>query len=232
MATHLARLNFDLNEVSRHIQDPVPLKEAVKAMLAKYASDDVQVKGMTAEVQEEYKKQREYLERSVNGLKKKLKKDTSAHRSDNQRIIHDNMQLLKEINELRRDLKVVQKEKEEIRLLVKSPSKAVPLVSRLGTRNSGSGKSLGPLPTPYQARPTSQQFVSQRWGDTRSPSRPFTGAPATEKWDDEKDLEIMRLNMIVADLQSKLMKTETIHTQRPPSGGRLPPMQGFTESDI
>jgi hypothetical protein len=46
----------------------------------------------------------EYLEKSVEALKKKYSRDAALHRADNMRIMADNMMLIKEINELRADL--------------------------------------------------------------------------------------------------------------------------------
>ncbi len=46
----------------------------------------------------------EYLEKSVESLKKKFARDVALHRADNMRIMQDNMMLIKEINELRSDI--------------------------------------------------------------------------------------------------------------------------------
>ena len=42
---------------------------------------------MDADIQKEYARQREHLERSVASLRKKLVKDTEIHRADNVRIM-------------------------------------------------------------------------------------------------------------------------------------------------
>ena len=42
---------------------------------------------MDADIQKEYARQREHLERSVASLRKKLAKDTEIHRADNVRIM-------------------------------------------------------------------------------------------------------------------------------------------------
>ncbi len=59
-----------------------------------------------ADIQKEYARQREHLERSVASLRKKLAKDTEIHRADNVRIMQENVSLIKEINDLRRELKI------------------------------------------------------------------------------------------------------------------------------
>lgn len=58
-------------------------------------------------MQQEYSRQRDYLERTVSSLKKKVTKDQGLHRTDNMRIMSENVSLIKEINSLRRDLKGV-----------------------------------------------------------------------------------------------------------------------------
>ena len=62
---------------------------------------------MEEDIQKEYNRQREYLEKSVESLKRKLQKDMELHRSDNMRIMQENVSLIKEINELRREVKVL-----------------------------------------------------------------------------------------------------------------------------
>lgn len=42
---------------------------------------------MDADIQKEYSRQREHLERSVASLRKKLAKDSEIHRADNVRIM-------------------------------------------------------------------------------------------------------------------------------------------------
>jgi len=59
-----------------------------------------------ADIQKEYSRQREHLERSVASLRKKLAKDSEIHRADNVRIMQENVSLIKEINDLRRELKI------------------------------------------------------------------------------------------------------------------------------
>lgn len=57
------------------------------------------------DIQREYNRQRDYLERTVEALKSKLNKDVERHRRDNMKIMQENVALIKEINELRKELK-------------------------------------------------------------------------------------------------------------------------------
>ena len=55
-------------------------------------------------MQSDYNRQREYLEKSVESLKRKFTKDMVSHRNDNMRLMRDSGVLTKEINALRREL--------------------------------------------------------------------------------------------------------------------------------
>ncbi|CAH8293216.1 unnamed protein product [Schistosoma intercalatum] len=59
-----------------------------------------------ADIQKEFFRQREHLERSVAGLRKKLARDSEVHRSDYVRIMQENVTLIQEIDNLRTELKL------------------------------------------------------------------------------------------------------------------------------
>lgn len=54
----------------------------------------------------EYARQRNYLEKTIESLKHKLAADAEAHRTDELRIMGQNVSLIRELNELRREIKV------------------------------------------------------------------------------------------------------------------------------
>jgi len=64
-------------------------------------------------IHEEFQRHRNYLERTVQGLQKKLVKDSAVFKKDSTRIMQENVALIKEINELRREISVAQKMKKE-----------------------------------------------------------------------------------------------------------------------
>ena len=70
----------------------------------------------------EYARQRNYLEKTIDSLKRKLAADAEAHRTDELRIMGQNVSLIQELNELRREIKVSETE--------------------AGCRTSGAGKRL------------------------------------------------------------------------------------------
>merc|ERR1711893_53755 len=101
------RFKTDLHNCVGYIQDPKLLKESIRALYTKHVQEDItETASVDADIQKEYSRQREHLERSVASLRKKLSKDTEIHRADNVRIMQENVSLIKEINDLRRELKI------------------------------------------------------------------------------------------------------------------------------
>ncbi|XP_062412043.1 cilia- and flagella-associated protein 57 isoform X1 [Sardina pilchardus] len=103
------RFKTDLHHCVGFIQDPKRLKEVIRELYERYVqqSDVVDIVGVDADIQREYSRQREHLERNVASLKKKLSKDAEVHRSENNKIMKENVSLIREINDLRRELRMV-----------------------------------------------------------------------------------------------------------------------------
>lgn len=99
------RFRGDLHDAVQHIQEPKVLKEDVIDLYKRYVQEQIQPQEVDVDIQREYNRQREYLERSVETLKRKLAKDMEMHRNDNRRIMQENVALIKEINELRREMR-------------------------------------------------------------------------------------------------------------------------------
>ncbi|KAH6584161.1 hypothetical protein BASA61_007631 [Batrachochytrium salamandrivorans] len=105
----IRRFKIDLSETVQYVQEPKLLKTSLKRLYQKYckesslATDPIEV-----DIQQEYSRQREYLERTVASLRHKTAKDQAIHRSDNVRIMQENVTLIKEINQLRKDITDVQ----------------------------------------------------------------------------------------------------------------------------
>ncbi|KAL3868099.1 hypothetical protein ACJMK2_040935 [Sinanodonta woodiana] len=101
------RFKTDLHNCVAYIQEPKMLKESIKALYEKHVHEDIaDAASVDSEVQREYARQRDHLEKSVASLRKKLAKDTEIHRADNVRIMQENVTLITEINDLRRELKL------------------------------------------------------------------------------------------------------------------------------
>merc|ERR1719313_1554713 len=95
----------ELHDCIQHVQEPKALKDAVKKMYQKHVTETVVTRAMESDIAAEYTRQREYLEKSVESLKRKLNKNMELHRNDNMRMMQENVSLIKEINELRREIK-------------------------------------------------------------------------------------------------------------------------------
>ncbi|XP_072505212.1 cilia- and flagella-associated protein 57 isoform X6 [Notamacropus eugenii] len=108
MEALVKRFKIDLHNCVGYIQEPRQLKEKIRALFDKYVqqADMVEIVGVDTDLQQEYVRQREHLERNLATLKKKVVKENELHRSDNVRIMQENVSLIKEINELRRELKI------------------------------------------------------------------------------------------------------------------------------
>jgi chromosome segregation ATPase len=129
------RFKNDLHKVVMAVDDPVfkVLKVGVKKLYQRHVLQQEQdlarlLSGVSAEttnsddkkggdgkkgnktsddVHKDYKRQRHYLERSVDSLNIKLKKDMHVHKKENMRIMQENIALIKEINQLRREIQTM-----------------------------------------------------------------------------------------------------------------------------
>ncbi|XP_038622165.1 cilia- and flagella-associated protein 57 [Tachyglossus aculeatus] len=99
---------MDLHNCVGFIQDPRKLKDGIRGLFEKYVqeADMVEIVGVDTDLQQEYIRQREHLERNLATLKRKVVKENELHKTDNVRIMQENVSLIKEINELRRELKI------------------------------------------------------------------------------------------------------------------------------
>ncbi len=123
------RVKHELHGVMESIQNPKDFKKSFLDLYSKYSLKDHQAKGDAKggaggdggegeghEIEEEYLRQKEYLQKSVSALKKKLTKDSAIHRGDNQRAMQENMALIKNINELRKEIQFLKHEQQQSRL--------------------------------------------------------------------------------------------------------------------
>merc|ERR1719473_1348829 len=84
----------------------------------KYVPNGIHKQELDADIQKEYLRQKDYLERSVESLKRKLLKDSEVHRQDNMRIMQENVSLIREINDLRKEINFLRHERQQQRLHV------------------------------------------------------------------------------------------------------------------
>ena len=94
----ISRFCADLHDAVQHIGDYKTLKHRITSLYRQYVHEGVASAGSgEADMQREYSRQREYLEKSVESLKRKLAKDAEMHRNDKARLMRENTQLTKEV---------------------------------------------------------------------------------------------------------------------------------------
>ncbi|XP_032349913.1 cilia- and flagella-associated protein 57 isoform X3 [Camelus ferus] len=122
------RFKTDLHNCVAYIQEPRLLKEKVRALFEKYVqrADMVEIAGLNSDLQQEYARQREHLERNLATLKKKVVKESELHHTDYVRIMQENVSLIKEINELRRELKFTRSQVYDLEAALKLTKKIQP----------------------------------------------------------------------------------------------------------
>ncbi|KAJ3319152.1 Cilia- and flagella-associated protein 57 [Boothiomyces sp. JEL0866] len=144
----IRRFKVDLQDCIQYIQEPKLLKTSLKKLYHKYCIES-SAKEETlndTDPQQEYARQREYLERTVTSLRKKQSKDQVMHKMDNVRIMQENVVLITEINNLRRDIQSIKQKEKALE---------VGLKNNRGSNNSSghSGNTEGSLP-PLQSDPS------------------------------------------------------------------------------
>jgi hypothetical protein len=87
-------MRTDLHEAMQFITEPNELKEKVKELYKNHVDVHVQEVSLDTDIQKEYNRQRDYLEKTVASLKKQLSKDSEKHRLDNNRIMQENVTLI------------------------------------------------------------------------------------------------------------------------------------------
>eukprot|EP00435_Cladocopium_sp_Y103_P050406 s503_g15.t1 len=140
----IKRFKLDLSDCLETISEPKALKESVMRFFCsektrgstpltarKYVQGGAKRQDLDTDMQKEYNRQRDYLEKSVDSLKRKLEKDSQAHRIDNMRIMQENVSLIREINDLRREINALKHERQAQDPLEKS--------SQLELANMGQG---------------------------------------------------------------------------------------------
>merc|ERR1712025_126814 len=106
----IVRFQSDLHSTVQHVQNPTRLDFAMQELYHKYVKIDTSSKGMDENVQEEFDRQRQFLEVSVDVLKQKSAKELQAGSERNQRLMEENVGLINEIKKLRKTIKALKLE--------------------------------------------------------------------------------------------------------------------------
>lgn len=107
LENQLARLRSDLHKTSQLVTEPAQLAKSVRQLYKTYCSEGRTLEStVEAEVQHEHAKQRDFLERSVAGLRRGLKVSAKLREDDTTRVMQENVLLIREVNQLRQELKL------------------------------------------------------------------------------------------------------------------------------
>lgn len=115
---HLMRVCSDIYEVSNFIQYPDKLKEQVMHLFHRYSNNLDLKKTLTldADVQNEFNRHREYFEKVLNDTKTKQSKKKTE--SDSVRMLKENVELITELNRLRKEYRETMKQNHEMQALL------------------------------------------------------------------------------------------------------------------
>ena len=106
-AAVIRRFKSELHECVQYIQSPEKLRDALAALHRQHVQRELPKHELDVNVQHEYHRHREYLERSLLALKDQFSGDVAVHRAENMRVMQDNMALIREINKQREDNKAL-----------------------------------------------------------------------------------------------------------------------------
>ncbi|CAD8184061.1 unnamed protein product [Paramecium octaurelia] len=110
---YIKAFEYDISETHAHINDFKRLKSDMLKLFNKYVQSVVSKKKFeNVDVQKEFIKERAHLETTNKGLKEKFSKKLRVHKQDNNRIMSQNVDLISEINDLRREIKLLQDEED------------------------------------------------------------------------------------------------------------------------
>ena len=98
----------DVFECLHHITDFKKLKAGVIRLHKKYVKEEVKNEAGDTDLHREYASKRRYLENNVNYLRQMLQKDQEVHKKDHSKIMSENVILLQEINDQRKEVKALQ----------------------------------------------------------------------------------------------------------------------------
>lgn len=106
----LKRMHIDIYDVARLVQEPQSLKTSIKKLYHKYCNDEafLNIRREEFDLQCEFNKQRDHLERTIASLRKQVFQDTTNDKKE-EKLLDENIILMNEINPLREGLKKAQK---------------------------------------------------------------------------------------------------------------------------
>eukprot|EP00055_Hartaetosiga_balthica_P003769 m.8941 g.8941 ORF g.8941 m.8941 type:complete len:1202 (-) comp3312_c0_seq1:127-3732(-) len=198
----ITRFKSELQAAISLVQKPKDLVKQVREMHRKHCVEE-QEQGtpIDEDIQEEHNRQRDFLEKNITALKKKLRMSEEARKSESTKIMSENVTLIKEINDLRKELKMSKSLKKQLEGSLKTTR----------TLAEMRGQTLPPM-----------EETARISGGLTQTLRESYESEQTDRIIELQKQEIRRLRDTVKDM-------ERVSANRPPSSGRLPPMSNVVK---
>ena len=123
----LKKIHIDIFDAAGLVQEPQALKTAIVKLYHKYCNDEdfLRVRKEDLDVQSEFIKQREHLEKTIASLRKQVVHDTGCGNKETEKLMDDNAMLIVELNALREELKKAQKHMSDMEYLLGTKTKDI-----------------------------------------------------------------------------------------------------------
>lgn len=108
-ATYKKRVERDIGNLSQSLQNPSQLESNVMRLFADHVTrrHGAKLPPLEAHLESEFSAQTQFLSKTVESLYHKVHDDLEAHRTEQATIMSENVSLIKEIDELRREVKLL-----------------------------------------------------------------------------------------------------------------------------
>jgi len=216
----------DLHQLVQLIQDPHRLKEGVEVLYRSHVREKIESALVDPDVSKEYKRQRAYLEHSVGVLKGQLNQDIKARKSDNMRVMQENVALIKEINKMRREIKLmhqVQRQK-EISSATRAPARlsatsSFPSAATAASSSSSSSSSSFLAVDEDDASSPLSASSSALFASPSPPPKsvPMPSADGFDETEVQKTLAMQRAQIRHLRAQIESAQSKLMYTSRPVS---------------
>ena len=108
-ATYKSRVERDIGNLSQQLQNPRALRTDVDSLFQEHVTKRKGSKAPPLEehLQVEFEAQTQFLARTVESLSHKVHDDLAAHRAEQATVMGENVQLIREIDDLRKEVKLL-----------------------------------------------------------------------------------------------------------------------------
>eukprot|EP00054_Salpingoeca_dolichothecata_P024779 m.170017 g.170017 ORF g.170017 m.170017 type:complete len:822 (+) comp25134_c0_seq4:219-2684(+) len=221
----LQRLRAELHAAAALVTEPKKLVVAIRQLYQKHCSEQSSDNTTPEdELHQEFSRQREFLERSVASLRKKLAKSAELHKEEQARVVQENVALLKEINDLRKELKQSNTKASHLKSTLASSQ-------RLAQQRTQRGGGLAGTKTATQimlgSSPTHEDpsaLLATTFADMSSSLVRLNESQEAEQV--ERIITMQKEE--IRRLRETINTLEKTSNNRPPSSGRLPVLPAST----